>query len=77
MLLRITKVEGIHDHSDIRTVLTAHFRPRDIDQLDPSQVKVTHVGLVLAPVAVGALINKPPLFEEAFQNQVDVQRPPL
>ena len=73
VILRVTEVDGVHDHVDVGAVLAAHSGAGYVDELDPVRVEVTHIVLVVAPVAVGALEDDPPLFEQALQDEIDLE----
>jgi hypothetical protein len=53
------------------------FERGNVDELDAAGVELADVAAVLAPVAVGALVDDPPLLEQALQDQVDGEAPAL
>ena len=67
VLLRVAQVERVDDHADVGAVLAAHLALRDVDQLDAVAVEVAHDVAVVAPVAVGALVDDAALLEQALR----------
>ena len=73
MLLRVAQVQGVDDHADVGAVLAAHLALRDVDQLDPLGVEFADRVVVMAPVAIGPLVDDAALFQQPFEDQLDLE----
>ena len=73
MVLGVTEIECVDDHVNVRTVFPTHFGARNVDHLDPVTVKLPHFGAVLTPIAIRTLVYDTPLFEQTFEDQIDLK----
>ena len=73
MLLGVAQVEGIDDHVDVGAVLPAHLALRDVDHFHALGMELPHRVLVVPPVAVGPLVDDAALFQQPFQDQLDLE----
>ena len=71
--LLVTEVQRVDDHADVGAVLAARLRLRDVHQLHALRVEIAQGVPVPAPVAVGALVDDPPLLEQAPQHEIDLE----
>jgi hypothetical protein len=71
--LRTDEVHRVHDHADVRRVLTGIPALRDVDELDRRFVEFPLVLAVAGPVRVGLLEDDPALFDQPLEHEVDVE----
>ena len=69
----MAEVKGVNHHVNVGAVLPAHLGARDVDHLDAVAVKLAHFIAVLTPVAIRALIDDAPFFEQTLEDQADLK----
>ena len=73
MLFRVAQVQRVDDHVDIRAVFAAHLALRNIDHLDSLSVEFAQVFTIVVPIAVGPLVDEAALFQQALEDQLDLE----
>lgn len=73
MLLGVAEVHGVDAEADVGGVLPGHAAARDFGQFDGRPMERIDVGLVRAPVGIGALDDELPLLQETLQDDGDVE----
>ena len=73
VLLGIAQVHGVDHHADVGAVLAAHLALRNVDQFDPLGVELADGVLVVAPVAIGPLVDDAAFFQQPLEDQLDLE----
>ena len=76
-VLGVAQVERVDDHVDVGAVLAAHPALRDVDQLDALAVELADRVVVVAPVAIGPLVDDAALLQQPLEHQLDLELPGL
>ena len=73
MLFGIAEIERIDDHADIGGILARLPSMRDFDELERGIVHDRLEFLVSLPVAVSLFENHGALYQQALENQLDIE----
>ena len=73
VMFGIAQVQRVDHHVDIGAILAAGLALGDVDQLDALAVELAHGVAIVAPVAVGPLVDDASLFQQPLEDQLDLE----